>query len=111
MAVVSEGRIAITGYKVLERYRNHCYTEFKLHTGRTHQIRVHARYLGCPVTGDPVYGYKQKLFNLNGQLLHSYKLTFAHPATGQEMTFTAPLPAYFTKVLEILKRKEAVDAT
>lgn len=108
MAVSEEGRVAITGYKVLERFRQHCYVEFKLFTGRTHQIRVHAKYLGCPVTGDPMYGAKKQQFSLDGQLLHAHSLTIKHPTTGETMRFTAPIPGYFEKVLKILRNREAV---
>ena len=107
MAVTTEGRVALTGYKVLERFVRHCYVRFTLHTGRTHQIRVHAKYLGCPVTGDRLYGAKKPEFGLNGQLLHSYTLSLRHPVSGEQLTFTAPLPDYFEKVLTILRRKEA----
>ena len=78
--------------------------EFELKTGRTHQIRVHASYMRHPVTGDPVYG-GSNAFKLNGQLLHAYKLVLTHPATKETMTFTAPIPEYFTAVLDILRKK------
>ena len=73
-----------------------------MNTGRTHQIRVHAKHLGHPVVGDPVYGVKKQKFKLNGQLLHAYRLSLKHPATGEEMTFEAPLPDYFKQVLDTL---------
>ena len=103
-----KGRFARTDYKVLKRYRESGCTlcEFTLYTGRTHQIRVHAQYLSHPVVGDPVYGYKKQKFKLNGQLLHAQKLILTHPTTGEEMTFEAPMPEYFTKILEILENKE-----
>lgn len=106
MAVVApeKGKIAITDYKVLKRYKqNFTLCRFDLHTGRTHQIRVHARYMGHPVVGDAVYGVKKQKFNLNGQLLHSWILTLTHPVTGKEMTFEAPLPEYFISVLSKLE--------
>lgn len=105
MAVVepNRGKIAITDYTVLKRYKqNFTLCRFDLHTGRTHQIRVHARYLGNPVVGDPVYGVKKQKFNLNGQLLHAWRLQFTHPTTGEEMSFEAPLPDYFKDVLNRL---------
>lgn len=105
IAVAPTGRLAITEYKVLERFANYTFTEFELKTGRTHQIRVHSRHIGHPVTGDPVYGGSNK-FGLKGQLLHAYKLILTHPRTGEEMTFTAPLPDYFQKVLDILRGKK-----
>jgi pseudouridylate synthase len=74
---------------------------FELKTGRTHQIRVHAaKVLGHPVVGDVTYGHKDAKWGLKGQLLHAWKLSFVHPRTGQQMEFTAPLPDYFTRVLD-----------
>ncbi len=109
MAVVEpeRGKIAITDYAVLKTYaEGYTLCRFDLHTGRTHQIRVHARYLGHPVVGDATYGIKKQKFNLAGQLLHAWRLTFTHPTTGEEMTFEAPLPDYFTKVLSKLTENE-----
>lgn len=105
MAVVppEKGKIAITDYTVLKRYaENLTLCRFDLRTGRTHQIRVHAKHLGHPVVGDPVYGVKKQKFKLNGQLLHAWRLTLTHPATGEQMTFEAPLPDYFAAVLNKL---------
>lgn len=102
MAVKPEGRRAITHYKVLKRYKDFTYMEFSLETGRTHQIRVHTKYIGHPIVGDPVYGFKNQKFKLNGQLLHAYKLELTHPSTGERMTFEAPLPDYFQAVLSKL---------
>ncbi len=104
MAVSDTGRRAVTHYKVLERYGDYTFVEFKLDTGRTHQIRVHAKYICHPVVGDTVYGKKDN-FGLNGQLLHAYKLELEHPKTHERMTFTADLPDYFEKVLEKLRKK------
>lgn len=104
MAVVppEKGKIAITDYTVLGRNNGYTLCRFDLQTGRTHQIRVHAKYLNHPVVGDDVYGRKKREFNLDGQLLHAYKLRFVHPTTGEEMEFCAPLPDYFIKVLKKL---------
>ena len=102
MAVKSDGRRAITHYKVLKRYKDFTFMEFSLETGRTHQIRVHTKYIGHPIVGDPVYGFKNQKFKLNGQLLHAYKLELTHPSTGERMTFEAPLPDYFQAVLSKL---------
>ena len=105
MAVVEpgKGKLAVTDYKVVKRYKqNYTLCRFDLHTGRTHQIRVHAKYLCHPVVGDPVYGVKKCKFKLNGQLLHAWRLTFTHPVTGEIMSFEAPLPDYFTEVLSKL---------
>lgn len=106
MAVLPEGREAITGYRVIERFKDNCFVLFDLHTGRTHQIRVHAAYLSHPVVGDPEYGFKKQKFALKGQLLHSYALTFTHPSSGKIMTFTAPLPDYFVEVYNILAKRD-----
>lgn len=105
MAVVppEKGKIAVTDFSVEKRYsEGYTLCRFDLHTGRTHQIRVHAKYMGYPVVGDPVYGIKKQKFNLNGQLLHAQRLTFTHPVTGREMTFEAPLPEYFSQILSKL---------
>lgn len=104
MAVSNTGRKAVTDYRVVERFKDNCLVEFRILTGRTHQIRVHAKYLQHPVVGDTAYGYKKQRFNTSGQLLHSYSLTFAHPATDKIMNFTAPLPEDFSSILEILRK-------
>lgn len=107
MAVVSEekGRRAVTHYEVVKLFsKGYSLVKFSLETGRTHQIRVHCVHLGHPIVGDPVYGYKKQKFNLNGQLLHAFRLSLDHPRTGERMTFESPLPDYFEKVLETLKR-------
>lgn len=103
MAVVRGGRQAVTHYKVLERFGNYTYLELELETGRTHQIRVHLNHLGHPIIGDPLYGRRNQKFNLVGQALHAYKLILAHPRTGEQMTFEAPLPDYFVNLLTILR--------
>ena len=105
MAVKNSGRKAVTHYKVIKRYKGYTLCRFELETGRTHQIRVHARYMGHPIVGDKVYGTGKNAFGLNGQLLHAEKLILNHPSTGEEMEFTAPLPDYFKSVLDILERQ------
>ncbi|MCD2345186.1 RluA family pseudouridine synthase [Clostridium guangxiense] len=102
MAVVKNGRRAVTHYKVLNRYKNNTLIECKLETGRTHQIRVHMAYMGHPIVGDPIYGYSKQKFKLNGQLLHAKKLGFIHPLTNKYMEFDSELPEYFKKVIEII---------
>lgn len=105
MAVLpaGRGRLAETDWEAAERFARNTLVKFTLHTGRTHQIRVHAKYLGHPVVGDPVYGYKKQRFELNGQLLHAFRLTLTHPRTGERMTFSAPLPDYFERILTIVR--------
>ena len=105
MAVVpaDKGKLAVTEFTVLKRYEGYTLCLFNLKTGRTHQIRVHAKYLGHPIVGDPVYGIKKQKFALNGQLLHAMELELTHPSTGKRMTFSAPLPDYFLSVLKKLK--------
>lgn len=103
MAVnTKNGRQAVTHFKVLRRYRDCTLTECRLETGRTHQIRVHMAYIGHPIAGDPVYG-KRNNRGLTGQALHAGKLILTHPRTGEEMTFTAPLPADFINLLNVLE--------
>ena len=108
MAVLpAGGRRAVTLFRVAERFSEHTLVHFTLQTGRTHQIRVHAKYMGHPVVGDKTYGYKKQRFSLEGQLLHAFRLTLTHPRTGEEMTFEAPLPQDFAHVLEILRKEDA----
>lgn len=104
MAVSDTGKLAITNFTVRERYNGYTLVEFVLETGRTHQIRVHAKYLGHAIVGDKVYGSKNQKFNLNGQLLHAYKLELTHPTTKQRMTFECELPKYFKEILLKLKK-------
>ncbi len=106
MAVLpaGQGRYAETEYFAEERFAKNTLMRFCLKTGRTHQIRVHAKYMGHPVVGDKLYGYKNQRFALEGQLLHAYRLELTHPSTGERMTFTAPLPDYFTRILEIVRK-------
>lgn len=108
MAVLpaGRGRRAETEFSVEERFKNFTLVRFNLKTGRTHQIRVHAKYLSHPVVGDKLYGYQKQRFRLEGQLLHACRLTLTHPSTGERMSFSSPLPDYFEKVLETLRREE-----
>ena len=99
-----EGREAVTIYNVIKEFDGYSLVEFELKTGRTHQIRVHAKSIGHPVVGDDVYapGRKNK-FVTNGQLLHAYKIKFTHPVTNKKMEFTIDLPDYFKKIIEKLE--------
>ena len=103
MAVSSEGKKAITHYTVVKRFTNYCLVEFVLETGRTHQIRVHSKHLGHPIVGDKTYGIKNQKFNLDGQLLHAYKLELTHPTTGERKVFECKIPEYFESLLNKLK--------
>ena len=98
MSVQESGRVAITDFKVLQRFQKNCLVQFDLQTGRTHQIRVHAKHLNHPVVGDKLYGHEVK--GLDGQLLHAFRLSFTHPRTNKEMTFEAPLPKHFEVFLQ-----------
>jgi len=91
---------ARTNYWVVERFGKYTLIKLKLETGRTHQIRVHMKYIGHPVVGDDVYGRKINKFGLKGQLLHSKTLGFVHPTMGKYMKFESELPEYFQKVLK-----------
>lgn len=104
MAISPFGRRAVTDWRVLKRFTANSLVEFSLRTGRTHQIRVHARFLGHPVSGDPTYGNVDK-FGVGRQLLHAKELEFVHPVTGEKMTFSAPLPEDFENILSSLTEK------
>lgn len=99
---VANGKDAVTHFRVLERFREYTYIECRLETGRTHQIRVHMDHIGHPLLGDDVYGMRKSPFHLEGQTLHAMLLGFHHPRTGDYIETTAPLPAYFQHLLEIL---------
>lgn len=107
MAVVRQGRPALTRYFVRERLGSHTVVECRLETGRTHQIRVHMAHIGHPVVGDPVYSRRRNRVGLTRQALHAYYLGFRHPRTNQPLSFTAPLPSDMAEALQKLK-KEAV---
>lgn len=102
MAVNPNGKEAVTHYKVLKRFGNYTYISCKLETGRTHQIRVHMASIGHPLLGDEVYSGRTSPFKLKGQCLHAMTLGFIHPQTGEYVEVNAPLPEYFTHLLEIL---------
>lgn len=105
MAVLSSGgREAVTHYRVLERFPGFTLVECRLETGRTHQIRVHMAHIGHPVAGDPVYGPKKCITELQGQCLHARVIGFIHPATGEYLEFDSGLPPYFERFLEKLRR-------
>lgn len=105
-AGVRNGKEAVTHIKVLERFRAYTYIECRLETGRTHQIRVHMDSIGHPLLGDTVYGNRKYSlpYVLQGQTLHAMTLGFIHPVSGEYVETTAPLPDYFSHLLETLPR-------
>ncbi|OIP75965.1 MAG: pseudouridine synthase [Oscillatoriales cyanobacterium CG2_30_44_21] len=107
MAVIESGRRAVTHWQVQERLGNYTLVKFDLGTGRTHQIRVHAAYMGWAIAGDPLYGHpsKETAPYLSGQALHAWRLTFTHPVSQQIIENTAPLPENLEKLLVALRRK------
>lgn len=104
-AVVDNGKEAITHFQVLERFGGkYTLVECKLETGRTHQIRVHMKYIGYPLVGDPKYGPK-KTIDFGGQALHAGVLGFIHPRTKEYLEFEVPLPEDFMNLLEKLRKE------
>jgi len=113
-AVSSNGREAVTHYRVIDRYQNHSHVKAILETGRTHQIRVHLSHIGYPLIGDPMYGgklrfpkkadkvLKDALLNFKRQALHARKLTLTHPISGKLMSWKAPLPEDMLALLAVL---------
>lgn len=112
MAVVENGKPAITHYRIIERYRSYTHISVKLETGRTHQIRVHMAYKRYPLLGDPVYGGRRfhRFQNFNRQALHAASLGFDHPNSGEFMQWTAALPDDMLKLLEELKQDKQEHA-
>lgn len=102
MAVVKNGKEAVTHFKVLKRYDRYTLLEVKIDTGRTHQIRVHMAEIGHPVVGDMVYSNGKNDFGVEGQMLHAKSLDFRHPITGKQMHLEAELPEYFKNIIEKL---------
>ena len=108
MAIVSpgKGREAVSEYKTLESFKNHTLLEFHPHTGRTHQIRLHCQFLGCPIVGDSVYGKRSVTLTTDRHFLHAAKLKIVLPGEKQPHTFEAELPEELRNVLEEVKRYE-----
>lgn len=102
MTVVDNGKHAVTHFNVIERFNDFTFIECQLETGRTHQIRVHMKYIGYPLAGDPKYGPK-KTFDIGGQALHAGILGFNHPRTKEYLQFEAPLPSEFERLLDQLR--------
>ncbi len=108
MAVTSNGKQAITHFKVIERFlkSNVTLLKVKIETGRTHQIRVHLSEIGYPIIGDAVYSKGKNEWNIQGQCLHAKSLKFKHPTTNKEMKIEAPLPEYLKEVIKQCQKRE-----
>lgn len=102
MTVVDNGKNAVTHFHVLERFKDFTFVECRLETGRTHQIRVHMKYIGYPLACDPKYG-PRKTLDLDGQALHAAVLGFTHPRSGEYLEFEAPLPERYEQLLVKLR--------
>lgn len=105
MAVVDNGKEAITHFNVIENFKNYTLVECQLETGRTHQIRVHMKYIGYPLVGDPKYGPK-KTRDIAGQALHAGIIGFTHPRTGEYIERSAPLPNAFETLIEEIRKED-----
>lgn len=103
---IYNGKEAVTYVHVIERMKYNTLVSCRLETGRTHQIRVHMQYIKHPLVGDPVYGYRKQEIKANGQILHAYKITFIHPRTKKEMSFTCEPDEEFNRVLEIARNRK-----
>ncbi len=102
MAISEEGKPAVTHFRVLEQWRRFAKVEYRLETGRTHQIRVHSKFIGNPVVGDSIYAPNRERFNQQGQALVAVAIEFNHPETGEDMQFSIPEPEWFTSLSEQL---------
>ena len=105
MDIDKNGKNAITHFKVLKRYQGYTLLKVNIETGRTHQIRVHLSTIGYPIVGDMVYSNGKNEFNVEGQMLHAWRIEFTHPITGKEMVIEAPLPQYFEDILKQLENR------
>ena len=105
MAVVADGRPAVTHWQVLERFSGYTLLKCRLETGRTHQIRVHMANIGHPIVGDMVYGRKKPELGQDTQCLHARAITFRHPRSGETVTLTCPLPPYLEALIRQLRAK------
>ncbi|PTH03870.1 RluA family pseudouridine synthase [Staphylococcus capitis] len=106
MAVVDDGKEAVTHFNVIEHFKDYTLTECELETGRTHQIRVHMKYIGYPLVGDPKYGPKRTL-DIGGQALHAGVIGFEHPVTHEYIERSTDLPNDFKDLLEDIRRRDA----
>jgi 23S rRNA pseudouridine1911/1915/1917 synthase len=104
ITTAAKGREAVSEYKTLESFPHHTLLEFHPHTGRTHQIRLHCAFLGCPIVADPIYGHKKSSVDqLKRHFLHAFRLKITLPGEDKPRTFEAPLPADLMKALERLR--------
>jgi 23S rRNA pseudouridine1911/1915/1917 synthase len=101
-AIAADGKPAITHYEVRDRFPKHAELLFRLETGRTHQIRVHLAALGHPILNDPLYGRREARFDLPGQALHAWRISFAHPHSGAAMEFEAEPPREYLRARELV---------
>ena len=106
MAVIQNGKSAQTDYFTLENFENHTLLELHPHTGRTHQLRVHLAFIGCPIVGDRVYGFRKQIIKLKRLFLHAKSITFLHPVTGKEMHLNTELPDKLENILIHLRQLE-----
>ena len=102
-AIVSDGKAAVTHYRVREAFTNYAELVFRLETGRTHQIRVHLSAMGHPLLNDPTYGHEEARFELPGQALHAWKLSFVHPTTDEELHFEVDPPEEYVRARALLR--------
>ena len=105
MAVIPNGKEAITTYEILKTYKKYTLLKVGLKTGRTHQIRVHMAYINHPIVGDPIYSSGKNEFKIDRQLLHAYKLGFMHPRTNEYMEFKKEVPDGFRGIIDKLDKR------
>jgi 23S rRNA pseudouridine1911/1915/1917 synthase len=101
---IKKGREAVSEYRTLDVFNEHTFLEVHPLTGRTHQIRVHMQFIGCPVAGDTVYGHRQSTIPINRQFLHASRLTILLPGEKMPRTFEAPLPVELLQTLAVLRK-------
>ena len=106
MSINESGKRAITHYKVLKRFKNYNYVEFKLETGRTHQIRVHMASINHPLLGDEIYNKTKTKFNLQGQCLHAKTIGFIQKKKKKYVEFESEIPEYFKHLLEVIDMQD-----
>lgn len=102
MAVLRDGREAYTEFQVRDFYGDYALLDVYPKTGRTHQIRVHMAFLGCPIVGDTVYGFRKQRIKMKRVFLHAYRISFDHPVTGERISFESPLPVGLQDILNKL---------